>query len=200
MHVVHPSVFVQAAAFPSSPSRKLFVRKNISPFHCSSLKRHTHTLVQFFRYSNSLLSFGTIDLGLFPNAASKFGISLAGNCPSQTQRNTVRLCCVKELMCLCNIHIYRWNVSASNIHIVWKGCRSSSVPRLLCWRCTVFTRNQGYMLLYISRFQRLHCFPYGFFFCWWNALKEMVLLLMLQKLLCQHFELDRLLLDYINGS
>lgn len=28
------------------------------------------------RYSNTNLSFGTIDLGLFPNAAERFGISL----------------------------------------------------------------------------------------------------------------------------
>jgi len=30
------------------------------------------------RYSNKNLSFGIVDLGLFPNAAEKFGISLSG--------------------------------------------------------------------------------------------------------------------------
>ncbi|KAH9799662.1 thioredoxin-related transmembrane protein 2 [Citrus sinensis] len=32
----------------------------------------------FFRYSNKNVSFGIVDLGLFPNAAEKFGISLGG--------------------------------------------------------------------------------------------------------------------------
>lgn len=30
------------------------------------------------RYSSKILSFGIVDLGLFPNAAEKFGISLSG--------------------------------------------------------------------------------------------------------------------------
>jgi hypothetical protein len=30
------------------------------------------------RYSNKNLSFGIVDLGLFPNAAEKFGIYLGG--------------------------------------------------------------------------------------------------------------------------
>ncbi|KAH9799666.1 thioredoxin-related transmembrane protein 2 [Citrus sinensis] len=33
----------------------------------------------FFRYSNKNVSFGIVDLGLFPNAAEKFGISLGGS-------------------------------------------------------------------------------------------------------------------------
>lgn len=32
-----------------------------------------------FIYSNKNLSFGIVDLGLFPNAAEKFGISVTGN-------------------------------------------------------------------------------------------------------------------------
>lgn len=36
--------------------------------------------VSLSRYSNKHLSFGVVDLGLFPNVAEKFGISLGGNC------------------------------------------------------------------------------------------------------------------------
>lgn len=40
-----------------------------------------HILILIFscRYSNKNLSFGIVDLGHFPNAAEKFGISLGGN-------------------------------------------------------------------------------------------------------------------------
>ncbi|KAH9761255.1 thioredoxin-related transmembrane protein 2 [Citrus sinensis] len=49
---VHPPVYVQAESFPSSQLRI---------------------------YSNKNVSFGIVDLGLFPNAAEKFGISLGGS-------------------------------------------------------------------------------------------------------------------------
>ncbi|CAG7891497.1 unnamed protein product [Brassica rapa] len=84
-------------------------------------------------YSNSLLSFGTIDLGLFPNAASKFGISLAGG--------------------------------------------MSQLPTYILYEKGV----------------EVHRFP-DFYV---DAAPSLPVT---KKLLCQHFELDRLLLDYINGS
>lgn len=47
-------------------------------FFMSRLKSPSRLILDFFlcRFSNKNLSFATIDLGLFPNAAEKFGISL----------------------------------------------------------------------------------------------------------------------------
>ncbi|CAN7035715.1 unnamed protein product, partial [Brassica oleracea var. botrytis] len=110
-------------------------------------------------YSNNLLSFGTIDLGLFPNTAAKFGISLAGG------------------------------MSQLPTYILFeKGVEVSRFPDFYV---------DATLSLPITKYP-------GCVFDETSVILEMLmvilLLLMLQKLLCQHFELDRLLLDYINGS
>ncbi|KNA10704.1 hypothetical protein SOVF_141010 [Spinacia oleracea] len=48
---------------------------------CSSTcVRHSRNFPELsITYANSILSFGTVDLGLFPNVAERFGISLKGN-------------------------------------------------------------------------------------------------------------------------
>uniref|UniRef100_M4CXK1 Thioredoxin domain-containing protein n=1 Tax=Brassica campestris TaxID=3711 RepID=M4CXK1_BRACM len=84
-------------------------------------------------YSNNLLSFGTIDLELFPNTAAKFGISLAGG--------------------------------------------MSQLPTYILFEKGVE----------VSRFPDFYV----------DATPSLPIT---KKLLCQYFELDRLLLDYINGS
>ncbi|KAG5376999.1 hypothetical protein IGI04_041595 [Brassica rapa subsp. trilocularis] len=84
-------------------------------------------------YSNNLLSFRTIDLGLFPNTAAKFGISLAGG--------------------------------------------MSQLPTYILFEKGVE----------VSRFPDFYV----------DATPSLPIT---KKLLCQYFELDRLLLDYINGS
>ncbi|KAL0736085.1 hypothetical protein Bca4012_012295 [Brassica carinata] len=84
-------------------------------------------------YSDNLLFFGTIDLGLFPNTATKFGISLAGG--------------------------------------------MSQLPTYILFEKGVE----------VSRFPDFYV----------DAAPSLPIT---KKLLCQHFELDRLLLDYINGS
>ncbi|XP_010532468.1 PREDICTED: thioredoxin-related transmembrane protein 2 [Tarenaya hassleriana] len=84
-------------------------------------------------YSNDILSFGIVDLGLFPNVAAKFGISLAGG------------------------------MSQLPTYILFeKGTEVSRFPDF-----------------YVEATPSLP---------------------ITKKLLCQHFELDRLLLDYVKGS
>ncbi|GAA0152314.1 oxidoreductase [Lithospermum erythrorhizon] len=84
-------------------------------------------------YSNKLLSFGTVDLGLFPNAAEKFGISLA-------------------------------SLSQLPTYILYeRGMEAKRYPE--------------------QNFERTSFSPP-----------------MTKKILCQHFELDKLLLDYVNDK
>ncbi|XP_073126975.1 uncharacterized protein [Henckelia pumila] len=106
-------------------------------FRCLSTSKSIRSSSLFpklsITFSNKNVSFGSVDLGLFPNAAEKFGISLA-------------------------------SLQQLPIYILY---------------------HDG---IEISRFPELDFEPKFFDYP------------LSKKLLCRHFELDKLLLDYVNGK
>ncbi|KAG6391236.1 hypothetical protein SASPL_148989 [Salvia splendens] len=115
-------------------------------------------------FSNKNLSFVTVDLGLFPNAAEKFGISLGS---------------LHQLPAYVLFH---------------DGTGIIRLPET--------DYEAKFFEAPVSKCDLVSDLEYTMSFILYPTVLLIIILveLLLQKLLCRHFELDKMLLDYINGK